>query len=242
MPERIDEIGFRGLKLIQDTEMFCYGIDAVLLASFASRSQHKKVIDLGTNNGIIPVLMSRMGNAERLIGVEMQERACSLARRNIELNGLLNRVFVENMDIMKLTGRFSPGSFDCVVTNPPYMAAGTGIENADDPMKAARHETTAKLSDFIEKAAWLLADRGYFYMIHRPARIVDISVLCRQNRLEPKYVQLISPHIGEKPNLMLMECRKNGGKELKFLEPLYVYKADGSYSDEILKIYGRDRE
>ena len=76
-------------------------------------------------------------------------------------------------------------------------------------------------------------------MIHRPSRIVDISVLCRQNRLEPKYIQMISPHIGERPNLMLIECRKNGGRELKFLDPLYVYEADGSYSEEILRIYRR---
>ena len=45
MSERVDEIGFGGLKLIQDTDMFCYGIDAVLLASFASRSSHKNVAE-----------------------------------------------------------------------------------------------------------------------------------------------------------------------------------------------------
>lgn len=239
MSERVDEIGFGGLKLIQDTDMFCYGIDAVLLASFASRSSHKNVADLGTNNGVIPLIMSSLGNAERLTGVEMQVRACDLARRNIKMNGLSHRIFVRNTDIMDLPRHFCGASFDCVVTNPPYMAAGTGVVNAEDPLKAARHETTARLSDFIEKAAWLLTDRGYFYMIHRPGRIVDISVLCRQNRLEPKYIQMISPRIGEKPNLMLLECRKNGGRELKFLDPLYVYEEDGSYSEEILKIYRR---
>lgn len=239
MAERIDEIGFGGLKLIQDTDMFCYGIDAVLLASFASRSSHRNVADLGTNNGIIPIIMSSIGDARQLTGVEMQARACDLARRNIELNGLSHRVAVQNADILELTDHFRAASFDCVVTNPPYMAAGTGVVNDKDPLTAARHETTARLSDFIEKAAWLLSDRGYFYMIHRPSRIVDISVLCRQNRLEPKYIQMISPHIGERPNLMLIECRKNGGRELKFFDPLYVYEADGSYSEEILRIYRR---
>ena len=71
--ERIDEIGFGGLKLIQDTEMFCYGVDAVLLARFASRISHKKAADLGTNNGVIPILMSYMGGAEHITGAEMQE-------------------------------------------------------------------------------------------------------------------------------------------------------------------------
>lgn len=237
--ERIDEIGFGVLKLIQDTEMFCYGVDAVLLARFASRISHKKAADLGTNNGVIPILMSYMGGAEHITGAEMQERACRLAERNIEINGLKDRISICHTDILDITAHFSPGSFDCVVTNPPYTAAGTGVINGQDSLTAARHETTASLSDFIEKAAWLLSDRGYFYMIHRPARIVDICEACRRYRLEPKYLQFISPKPGTKPNLMLIECRKNGGRELKLLDPLHVYGDEGGYSDEIRRIYGR---
>ena len=242
MAEKTDEIGFGGLTLIQDDRMFCYGIDAVLLASFASRTAHRKVADLGTNNGVIPLIMSSLGGAESFCGVEMQERACSLAQRNAERNGLAERIRIVHADVTSLSEIFRAGSFDCVVTNPPYMAAGTGIINAEDALTAARHETTARLSDFIGQASYLLQDRGYFYMIHRPSRIVDIAVLCRQNALEPKYIQMISPHIGEKPNLMLIECRKNGGRELKFLDPLYVYEKEGIYSEEILKIYGRSRQ
>ncbi len=239
MAEKTDEIGFGGLTLIQDDEMFCYGIDAVLLASFASRASHRRVADLGTNNGVIPLIMSSLGDAEAFCGVEMQERACSLARRNAERNGLAERIRIVHADVASLREIFPAGSFDCVVTNPPYMAAGKGIVNAENALTAARHETTARLSDFIAQAAYLLQERGYFYMIHRPSRIVDISVLCRENALEPKYIQMISPHIGEKPNLMLIECRKNGGRELKFLDPLYVYEKEGVYSEEILRIYSR---
>ena len=130
--ERIDEIGFGGLKLIQDTEMFCYGVDAVLLARFASRISHKKAADLGTNNGVIPILMSYMGGAEHITGAEMQERACRLAERNIEINGLKDRISICHTDILDITAHFSPGSFDCVVTNPPYTAAGTGVINGQD--------------------------------------------------------------------------------------------------------------
>ncbi len=239
MAERTDEIGFGGLLLTQDDDMFCYGVDAVLLAAFASRASHRRVIDLGTNNGVIPLIMSSLGDAEELWGVEMQEKACSLARRNVQRNGLSGRIRIVHSDVTALRDVFSAGAFDCVVTNPPYMAAGTGIVNAADALTAARHETTARLADFIGQAAYLLKDRGYFYMIHRPSRIVDIAVLCRKNALEPKYIQMISPHIGEKPNLMLIECRKNGGKELKFLDPLYIYEKEGIYSAEILRIYGR---
>lgn len=239
MAERVDEIGFGGLKLIQDTEMFCYGVDAVLLAHFASAEPHEKVIDLGTNNGVIPLLMSRMSSAAHIVGVEMQERACRLAERNARANGLEKKIRICHTDILDLPEYFSAGSFDCVVTNPPYQASGTGIPNEFGSLTAARHETTASLQDFIEKAAWLLADRGYFYMIHRPARIVDICEACRKYRLEPKFMRFIAPRPGKRPNLLLIQCRKNGGRELKILDPLYVYGEGNGYSDEILRIYGR---
>lgn len=239
MAERIDEIGFGGLRLIQDTEMFCYGVDAVLLADFASRSPHERVADLGTNNGVIPVLMSRLSGAKHITGVEMQERACRLAERNVAVNGLEERISICHADIMEIEEYFSAGSFDCVVTNPPYQASGTGIPNEFGSLTAARHETTASLEDFIARAAWLLGDRGYFYMIHRPARIVDICEACRKYRLEPKFMRFIAPRPGKKPNLLLIECRKNGGRELKILDPLYVYGEGTGYSDEILRIYRR---
>lgn len=237
MAERIDEIGFSGLKLIQDTEAFCFGIDAVLLADFAARNRHKKIADLGTNNGVIPIILSDITKAEKIVGIEKQDVPFSIAQRNAELNGLSGRVEMVHTDILDIAEHFPRGSFDAVVSNPPYVAKGTGIINEADMMTVARHETTADLEAFIKCASYLLADRGAFYMIHRPARVVDISWYCRKYNLEPKYMQFISPKEGAKPNLLLVECRKNAGRELKLMEPLNVYGPDGQYTEEILKRY-----
>lgn len=239
MAERLDEIGFGGLKLVQDTEHFCYGIDAVLLADAAAAGRHKTYIDLGTNNGVIPVILAGLTDAADIKGVEMQERPASLAARNALMNGYEDRIEIINSDILDIAKHLPQACCDAVTCNPPYTAQGAGIINDANALTAARHETTASLDDFIKCAAYLLADRGALYMIHRPARIIDIACACRANRLEPKSLRFISPRKGEKPNLMLITCRKNAGRELKLEEPLAVYGEDGNYTDEIMKIYRR---
>ena len=239
MAERLDEIGFGGLKLVQDTEHFCYGIDAVLLADAAAAGRHKTYIDLGTNNGVIPVILAGLTDAADIKGVEMQERPASLAARNALMNGYEDRIEIINSDILDIAKHLPQACCDAVTCNPPYTAQGAGIINDANALTAARHETTASLDDFIKCAAYLLADRGALYMIHRPARIIDIACACRANRLEPKSLRFISPRKGEKPNLMLITCRKNAGRELIHEGPLAVYGEDGNYTDEIMKIYRR---
>ena len=175
MAERLDEIGFGGLKLVQDTEHFCYGIDAVLLADAAAAGRHKTYIDLGTNNGVIPVILAGLTDAADIKGVEMQERPASLAARNALINGYEDRIEIINSDILDIAKYLPQACCDAVTCNPPYTAQGAGIINDANALTAARHETTASLDDFIKCAAYLLADRGALYMIHRPARIIDIA-------------------------------------------------------------------
>lgn len=242
MKERADDTGFSGIRLIQDTEAFCYGIDAVLLAHFAAAGGHRSYIDLGTNNGIIPLLLSSMTEAERLCGVEVQPAAAELAVRNVRNNGLEERIDIICCDVLELEAYTAPGEFRAVVSNPPYIRKGSGLKNTRTPMMAARHETTASLGDFVRCASRLLGDRGSFYMIHRPDRLADIVYACRQAALEPKVMRFVSPRRDRAPNLLLLECRKFGRPGLKMLDPLSVYEDDGSYTEEILRIYGRAPE
>ena len=160
MAERLDEIGFGGLKLVQDTEHFCYGIDAVLLADAAAAGRHKTYIDLGTNNGVIPVILAGLTDAADIKGVEMQERPASLAARNALMNGYEDRIEIINSDILDIAKHLPQACCDAVTCNPPYTAQGAGIINDANALTAARHETTASLDDFIKCAAYLLADRG----------------------------------------------------------------------------------
>lgn len=240
--ERVDNIGFGNLRLIQKPEDFCYGIDAVLLASFAEIKKNARVIDLGSGTGIIPLIVSHKSEASEILGVELQKDSFERGIRNISLNKLEDKIKFFNCDVNEIIEKQNiiPCSFDVVLTNPPYMKDNGGLKNKRNEKMIARHETTATLSDFIEIAACLLKDRGDFYMIHRPNRLVDISVLCRMNKLEPKKIRLVSPDKDKKPNILLIHCVKNGRPELKFLDPLYVYDENGEYTKEIMQIYEKE--
>jgi len=239
MAERIDDIGFGGLKLIQDPGGFCFGVDAVLLADYADVKAGGAVIDLGTGTGVIPLIISRKSKAGRIVGVELQQESAALALRNVEMNGLAGRIEIINADITDLNARFEKGAFDAVVSNPPFIAGHSGVRNLSRAKMTARHETTADLEDFIRIASELLRSKGSFYLVHRPSRLVDIVSLARKYKLEPKRIRLVHPSRTAAPNIMLLHCTKDGNPELRFEKPLYIHRIDGGYTKELLRIYGK---
>lgn len=243
--ERIEEIGFGGLKLIQSDEGFRFGIDAVLLADFAGRMcpSAEHIVDLGTGNGIVPLILSHKTGAGDITGIDIQEKAIELAGKSSDLNGLEERLHFIQCDVADLPAIFKErrDSADMVVSNPPYVAKGAGIINGSDSQFLSRQETTAGVEEFTAAAAFLLKDRGHFVLVHRPSRLADIFYYCRKYALEPKNLQLVSPRQGAKPNILLLHCVKGGGRELDFAEPLFVYDKDGNYTPEIMKIYEKTR-
>ncbi len=241
--ERIDEIGFGGLRLIQKPQDFCYGIDAVLLADFAAKLAKKKshIIDLGTGTGIVPLILSCKTSAPKIYGVEIQQDSYERAVRNVELNSLEDRLAMICCNIKDIDGSLK-GNFDTVTANPPYMETGSALLNSIDAKAIARHEIYAGIEDFIAAAELLLKDRGDFFMVHKPSRLADVIYYTRKHSLEPKALRFVCPKAGEAANIMLIHCIKNAGRELRMQKNLYVYNDDGTYTDEIESIYGRKHE
>ena len=173
--ERIDDLEYKGLKIIQNKEAFCFGIDSILLSDFAKEIKNgSKVIDLGTGNGIIGIMLCAKTELSKMIGVEVQEESAKLTKRNIELNNFEEKFEVINKNINDLEEVLQMGTFDAVVTNPPYKKVGTGMTNENEKKLIARHEIKANLEDFVRVSSKLLKDKGNFYMVHRPDRLVDI--------------------------------------------------------------------
>lgn len=237
--ERIDDLQLKGLKLIQDTTGFCFGIDAVLLANFAKVKRGTKVVDLGTGTGIIPILIAGKSEAKEIIGVEIQEEVHEMATRSVKLNNLENRVRIINADIKSIDKELEVHGYHVVTSNPPYMHID-GIKNPNDKKAISRHEVKCSLDDVIRAASRLTMPKGKFFMIHRPTRLVDIIELGRKYRLEPKKVQFVHPRANKAPNLLLIEFAKDGKPELKILDPLYVYDEKGNYTSEIKEIYANE--
>lgn len=238
--ERIDDLQLKGLKLIQNTEGFCFGVDAVLLADFADVKDAARVADLGTGTGIIPVLLAGKTNAKEIIGIEIQKNIAGMAKRSIALNSLETKVSILEADIKNAVAILGKSMFDVVVSNPPYMNSGGGLVNPKDTKAISRHEILCSLEDVVCAASGLLKPGGQFAMVHRPERIVDILCLMRNYKLEPKYMRFVHPYPDKKANLLLVKGMKGGRPQLKMLPPLYVFERDGKYSREIDEIYGRE--
>lgn len=240
--KRIDEIGFGGLKLVQDTEGFCYGTDAILLAYMLWRDgtqaeKFQRIADLGTGNGIVPLILSAKTDAE-LLGIDVQPEAIELARETARLNALEDRMeFLEGnvRDIEELIGEGE--GFDAVTMNPPYTEAGRGLVSSN-PFKAiARQEIEGTLSDFVKAGEYLLKPGGFLYMVHRPGRLADIVSAFRESNIEPREMQFVSGKRGEEPNILIISGIKGGKNELRILPEMSVRNDDGSFTEDMKMAY-----
>ena len=238
--ERIDDLEINDFKIIQNNEGFCFGIDSVLLSDFAKNIKHNTIImDLGTGTGIIPTLLCAKTKLKKVIGVEIQEEVYEMARRSIELNNLKDRFEIINEDILNLNKKYEKNSFDVVITNPPYKKKNSGILNENDKKIISRHEVTASLDDFIKVAKDMLKDKGEFYMVHRPDRLVDILSIMRNYKIEPKLLRFVFSEKDQPPKLILIKGIKNAKPFWKIEKKLYVYDENKNYTEEIKKIYNK---
>lgn len=244
-----------GFKIIQDTELFQFGIDAVLLADFAAGSVHEgdKVIDLGTGTGIIPLLLAgRWKSTEgafdtplrgtqapqvTFTGLEVQEASADMAAQSVALNGLEGQIQILQGDLKEADNLFPRHSFNVITCNPPYMIDEHGRSNALDAKTIARHEVLCTLEDVVAAADTLLASHGKFFMIHRPFRLPEIFSALERHNMEMKRMRLIQPFADKEPNMVLIEARKNAKRRLTIEPPLIVRDDNGEYTVEVQDIY-----
>jgi len=235
--ERLDDLQ-NGCFIIQDPEKFCFGMDAVLLSGFAKIKKNENVLDMGTGTGIIPILLKSKTAGRHFTGLEIQEECAEMAERSVRYNHMEEDVSIVQGDIKEAAGIFGAASFHVVTCNPPYMIGQHGLTNPHMPKAIARHEVLCTLEDVVSQASKLLTDRGRFYMVHRPFRLVEIMNVLTKYHLEPKRMQLVYPYIDREPNMVLIEALKGGNSRITVDPPLIVYEKPGVYTKNILEIYG----
>lgn len=235
--ERVDDLHRNGYVIIQDPKRFCFGIDAVILSGFAEVKKGENVMDLCTGTGIIPILLEAKTEGSHFTGLEIQEESVEMARRSVRLNGLEDKVTIDFGDVKNTEALYRASSFDVVTVNPPYMNEGGGLKNGYSPKTIARHEVLCSLEDVADAAARLLVPQGRLYMVHRPHRLTDIMVTLRNHRLEPKRLRFVHSYADREPVMVLVEAVSNGKPMVKVMPPLIIYKEDGEYTGEIMKIY-----
>ena len=238
--ERLDDLQCRGYHIIQNPDTFCFGMDAVLLADFATGYKKGRAIDLGTGTGVIPLLMEGRGKCTHYTGLEIQEYSADMAGRSVAYNNLTDKIDIVQGDIKEVTNLFKAASFDVVTSNPPYITQSHGLENEFEPKNIARHEILVNLEDVIKGASYLLREGGSFAMVHKPFRLAEIIRLLSKYRLEPKRMCMVQPYKNKEPNMVLIESFKGGRPMIKVEPALVVYNEDGSYTEDLLDRYKGD--
>lgn len=240
--ERVDDLQLNGLKLIQNPDWFCFGVDAVLLADYSANNIKKdsRVLDLCSGNGIIPILLSQKSSAKSIVGLEIQEQVCEMASRSVRLNGLEQKISMVCGDLKDAVDLFGKSSFQYITCNPPYKEAGGGLTTNTDTTTLARHEILCTLEDVVRVSSNILEPQGKLCMIHRPERLVDIIYMMKKHNLEPKRLRFIHPYPEKTATMILIEGVRQGRPKLFLDPPLYIYEEKGVYSKEINKIYGRE--
>lgn len=238
--ERIDDLQRKGYKIIQNPEKFCFGMDAVLLSSFAIVREGENVLDMGTGTGIIPILLEAKTEGKHFTGLEIQSESAKMAGRSVALNNLCEKIDIVEGDIKEATSIFGKNIFNVVTVNPPYMNDLHGIKNPDMPKAIARHEVLCTLDDVVREASGVLKQNGRLYMVHRPHRLVEIIQAMKNYKLEPKRIRFVHPYEDKEANMVLIEALKGGKSMVKIEKPLIVYKDVNVYTEELLEMYGNE--
>lgn len=228
-----------GLTIKEYREGIRFGTDALLLAHFASERLGKGVCaDFGTGSGVLPLLLSAAGCKCDFLAVELQEKYAALARENALANGFGEKISVLQGDLREYRTLFPAGSLQAVVSNPPYLPAGSGKQNLAVEKRTAWHDDTLPAESLAQAAAWGLSTGGKFFCVYLPSRMAGLMDALKKNRLEPKRLQLVVPAHGEPPSLLLLEARKDGAEGLEILPelPLYTDATRKEESPQLLRI------
>lgn len=227
--EKVEDLGLKGYKVIQDKSGFCFGSDAVLLSRFANPKKGARVLDLCTGSGVIPVIMWGRCSLSGIDAIELVPEVADMAKRTMELNSLSDKIHVHCADIKDTLKLFGRHCFDAVTCNPPYMNVGGGIINPSDRLALARHEIACNLDDVVKAAADVLKPCGKLYMVHRADRMCDVICTFRKYRIEPKRMRIVYPSEGKAASLILVEGTRGGKVQLNLESAVFMYDKDGNY-------------
>jgi len=228
------------IKVHQYRSGYRFSIDAVLLSYFAGLVSHDVVLDLGTGCGIIPLIMAYRNPEDRIYGIEVQKELAEIAALNVKDNQMEDRITILCQDMLTLSKKNLPVSIDLIVCNPPYRKQTSGRINPDPQRAVARHEIRVNLSDILKTASCILDISGRFMTIYPAARAAEILSQMQAFDLEPKSLRLIHPNYQSNASFALVEARRGGKSGLTIHPPLFMYKDDGRYTDEMEKIFHTD--
>jgi len=226
------------IRCLQHRRGYRFSVDAVLLGNFIQPKPGDRILDLGCGCGIIPLILAYRWSKVSITGLEIQPGLTSLAKKNVALNDWQERIEIVQGDLKEIEKHVEAGSFDWVVSNPPYRRPGSGRVNMVSERAFARHEQLADLVNVTKAANWAAKKKGRVTFIYPASRGASVILELKKAGLEPKKMLSIFSYPGSTASLLIIEAVKQGGEEMVILPPLYVYQErDGEYSREMAEYY-----
>lgn len=231
-------LGYKNLRVYQDSEMFNFSLDSVLLPNFVTINKNiKNILDIGCGNLPVSLILTTKTDAS-ITAVEIQKDVYDIALKNLELNNKQNQINIINADIRNLYKNFETEYYDVIVCNPPFFKVSKDSHlNKNDYKTIARHEVFLNLDDLFSISKKILKNNGIISIVHRPERLLDIICAMRKYNIMPKKIQFVYPKKDKEANILLIEGTKNGNSGMKILPPLFVHNEDGTYTDEVKKYF-----
>jgi tRNA1Val (adenine37-N6)-methyltransferase len=229
-----------GLLVIRQPEQgYRFSIDSVLLSAFAGPHCRGYVLDLGTGCGILLLLLSRIA-PEMLsgTGIEIQRTLWSFAERNFRRNGLAGRLRAVRGDFRDEVPGIARGTFDLVVSNPPYGRAGRGRRNPHPEKETARHEVSCSVPELCAAAARSMAPAGKFALILPWGRYPEIQDVARREGMTVEEARRVHARKGNPPSRILVLLARGKGNHPRELPPLHLHEGGGKYCLEVERICG----
>ena len=231
-----DILGYKGLKLFQDPDCFCFSLDSVVLANYCNiRVRDSKIVEFCSGNGVVSIIMSQRTKAN-IIGIEIQEKLYNMANESLNINNLNERITFINEDIKEYV-KGKDNNVDLIVCNPPYFKYDQNNKINDSIEKQiARHEICINIDDICSCASKILKDNGKLCIVHRTDRFTDVYDSMEKYRIEPKRIKYIYNNENSNSEMFLIEGQKNAGTGLIIDKPLIIRNLDGSFTVEYKKL------
>ncbi len=235
--ERLDDIlGYKNLKIYQNSNYFAFSLDSIILANYVNiRLRDRQIVDFCTGNAVVPLILSKRTKA-KIYGVEIQKTLANLAEKSINYNKLSDQIEVVNEDVKEFSKK-NISKFDLVLCNPPYFKINEKSSlNESYEKKIARHEIMINLEEVCDCAKKVLKDNGNLCLVHRSDRLMEILEILRSNNFEPKRIKFVYENINKESTLVLIEAQKLGKVGLKVEKPLILYEPDGEITEEYKRL------
>ncbi|MDR1580346.1 MAG: methyltransferase [Synergistaceae bacterium] len=212
-------------------------VDTVLLAHFARVKERAKVMELGCAHGAVSLIMARRAPRAFFEGIDINPSLVELALRNARLNGMEERVSFSAADLREHRRDFEAETYDTVVMNPPYDEPGSSRPSPDAGMATAMHGEQCTLEDAVICAKYLLRNGGKFFLVMRAKRLGELFCLLHRHNVKPKRMRAVHPKPGRAASVVLVEAKRASGDGVSVEPPLFIYGADGNYTEELLAAY-----